>query len=643
MTRGFLRTIYGLVLLGGLLVVTALNVWQSERIERRQVELLARLDALERKVDEGVPTARATAPVAGGTSYPPEVLEGLQDPRNILVAEPDPWLPPEAERGGTLHLLLGDDPKGFNYVLENGSDVQELNRYNNEMLINRHRGDAAKRTPGLAYSMVEEDGGATYVFKLRRDFRWHEPTVEWTSGRYEWLKGEHSVTAHDVVFFLDMVMNPDVTGAASKRSYFEHLVGYEAVDDYTLKLRFSKKSYAQYLIMLDVHAVPRFLYQFDEDGHPYEKAILGQKFQDHWYNPRALGCGPYRFISWNQGVAVELERDRNYPGGGNAYDRIIFSILKDQGQWARKLRTRELHLSTLQPGQFRQEVLEGAPDSPFKDGTLLQGEHMEYGYFYVGWNASRPLFKDKRVRWAMSHAFNVDLLLEKVFLGMGERSTGPIASFSPYFDRSIPTIPFDLDKARSLLDEAGWKDSDGDGIRDQVIDGNKVAFRFTLMVYGSSDEYLTLGNIFKEDLSKIGVAMDLLPMDWANYLKKAEDREFDAVTAAWSTSPDVDFNQIWHSSQADLPKSSNRVAFKNAEADKIIDEMQSEFDPAKRIALSHRFHRLVYEEQPYTFFYTRKRPVFWQQELKNVKFQNDRPHRNPRPWYLSASSAVAKP
>lgn len=639
MTRGFLRSIVGSLFLVVLLTVTALNVWQSERIERRQVDLLQRLDALEKAVADGAAAPTRTAVATPGDAMPAYVLEAMQDPRNLLRLDPEPWLPPGATGGGTLHSLLGDDPKGFNFVAENGSDVQEINSYVNEMLINRHHGDTTLRAPGLAYSMVEEDEGKTYVFKLRKDFRWHEPAVDWSTGRYEWLRGEHPVTAHDVAFWFEMVQNADVTGAASKRSYFENLLSFEATDDYTLTLRFSKKTFAQFLIMLDVHAVPRFLYQFDEDGHPYDKAILGQKFQDHWYNPRALGCGAYRFVSWEPGVALILEKDRGYPGSGNAHDRIVYSVLKDQGQWPRKLRTKELHISVLQPGQYRQEVLEGTPDSPFKDGTLLSGDHMEYGFFYIAWNQQRPMFSDRRVRWAMSHAFNAEMLLQKVFLGMGERATGPIASFSPFYDRSIPPIPFDLQRAAALLDEAGWTDSDGDGIRDKVVDGQKLAFRFTLMLFGSSNEYSTLGSIFKEDLAKIGVTMELLPMDWANYLKKAEDREFDAMTAAWATSPDVDFNQIWHSTQADLPKSSNRIGFKNAEADSIIDAMTSEFDVQRRIELCHRFHKLIYDEQPYTFFYTRKRPVFWQKELQHVVFQKDRPHRNPRAWFLSTPTA----
>ena len=126
----------------------------------------------------------------------------------------------------------------------------------------------------------------------------------------------------------------------------------------------------------------------------------------------------------------------------------------------------------------------------------------------------------------------------------------------------------------------------------------------------------------------------MAPMEWANLLKKVDAREFDAITLAWVSGPPVDFRQIWHSSQADLPKGSNRVGFRNPEADKIIEALESEFDEGKRKKLAQQFHQLLYEEQPYTFFYTRKTKVFWQPELKNVWFQLVRPHINPRPFYL---------
>ena len=643
MTKGFVQGFIRFGLLAVLIVITALNVWQAERIEAKQIQVLDRLSELENQLESGAFTANGSStsqPRGGifGVAEPDYVTKALMDPANTLKRDPTPWLPADAKKGGTLNLLLGTDPKGLNFLTENGNDVTRIQTYVGTGLVSRHKKDDSQYGPELAYFLsetVREDGGSTYLYKLREDFTWHEPTLDFSSGEFDWLKGEHKVTAHDLVFMIDMLMNDQVSGAAPLRSYYDTMTSWKALDDYTLEVQFSEHTYSNRQFSRSFYPMPEFLYAFDEEGNRYDDEILGQRFQDHWYNPNTIGSGPYRFVAFEPGVKLELERYSKYPLGGNAHERILFQILKDQNHWPRKLRTGELHLSYIQPAQYRSEYLEADEDSPFKDGTLKHGEYWEHTYFYVGWNADKPWFGDKRVRKAMSYAFNADLILNEVFLGLGERCTGPMPSFLPYYDDSLPPIPFDLEKAKALLDEAGWIDSDGDGIRDKEIEGALIPFDFALMVYGSSDEYKVLGNIYKEDLAKIGVRMNVRAMEWSNLLKRVDDREFDAVTLAWVSSPDVDFYQIWHSSQADIPKGSNRVGFRNEKADELIMKIREEFAYPERVRLAKEFHQLLYEEQPYTFFYTRKRPAFWQKELKNVWFSRTRPYLKAHAWYLS--------
>ena len=641
MTRSFLFSLLTLVVLVVLLLVTSINVWQLNRTERRLIEMERRVVEIDRALENGTfaTSSGSTGPTGGifGVPHSAEMTAALQDPANLLELDPVPTLPPEARQGGTLYLSMGSNPKGFNLLAESGADVSELYEYVSSPLIHRQRSNPSKWMPELAYSMVTPDEGLTYIFKLRDDFVWQKPIVD-DPEAFAWLEGEHKVTAHDVEFMLDMVMNDQVTGSAPLRSYFEQLESYRAVDDYTFEIKFTGREYSQRSVALpSLMPLPEFLYAYDQFGERYEEEIIGQKFQNHWYK-LAIGCGPYQMTDFESGVKIVLKRNPAYPLGGNAFDQIIYRILPDQNAPPRMLRTKELHLASLQPGQYRTEVLNGEPDSPFLNGELESGEWWTHSYFYIGWNMRKPLFRDKRVRQAMSHAFAGDKMLEEVFLNLGERSTGPMPTFLPYYDKTIPGYAFDLEKASALLDEAGWTDSNGDGIRDKVVDGQSVEFVFDLVVYGSSDEYTTLGSIFSEDLAQIGVKMNVKPMEWSLLLKKVNDRDFDAVTLAWVSSPDVDFNQIWHSSQADTPKSSNHVGFKSEEADAIIEEMKTAFDFRKRVDLAHRFHALIHEEQPYTFFYTRKRTGYWQKSLKNVQFAKTRPYKNHEPWYLAPAN-----
>ncbi len=641
MQSGFLRSLTGLGLLAGLVLITIINVWQSNRIEANQIELLSRLDAVEKAIETGniggTGESIQKGPSGGiwGAPEPDYITKALQDPENMITRDPSSWLPADAKQGGTLNMKMGSDPKGFNFLAENGADVYMLQRYVLVSLATQHLNDVTKYRPELAYSWKVSEDKLTHTFKIRKDIYWQKPDVDWASGKYDWLKGKHQVTARDLEFMMRMLMNPQVAGAAPLRSYLKDLDSYRAIDDHTFEIKFKEAKYSQMTLIYSFFPVPEFLYAYDSDGSRYDDEVLGKRFEDHWYNPRAIGAGPYRLTRFEPGVVIEMERVPNFPMGGNAFDKIVFEILKDQNQPPRKLRTKELHITGVQPGQYRSEYLEGDDDSPFRNGELEMGEYWSYNYFYIGWNADKPWFGDKRVRQAMSYAYNADLILKDVFLGLGERCTGPMPTTQPYYDKSLQPYPFDLEKAAALLDEAGWVDSDGDGIRDKEIDGALVPFAFKLIVYGSSNEYRTMGTIFKEDLAKIGVKMDVNPQEWSNLLKKVDAREFDAITLAWVSGPEVDFRQIWHSEEADKPKGSNRVGFRNPEADRIIEALESEFDAGKRRALAKEFHHLLYDLQPYTFFVTRKSMLFWQPELRNVWFQKVRPHLYARPFYLA--------
>jgi ABC-type transport system substrate-binding protein len=271
-------------------------------------------------------------------------------------------------------------------------------------------------------------------------------------------------------------------------------------------------------------------------------------------------------------------------------------------------------------------------------GPLLGQKNIEtkrmptLGYVYIGYNHNTPFFSDKRVRQAMTLSLDRVGMVKNVFYDLGEVVSGPFSKQTPCYDQTIAPMPYDLALAKKKLDEAGWKDLDADGIRDKIIDGKKVPFVFTLTTYGSSDEYATIANIWREALLYIGVRMDPRPLEWSTMLKKMEEREFDAYTGAWAMDWDVDLMQIWHSSEADKAQSSNRIGFKNKEADRIAEALRAELDPTQRVALCHAFHKLAHEEQPYTFFYENIRPVLYWNDLNTPEFAKIWPQFDIRYW-----------
>ena len=118
-------------------------------------------------------------------------------------------------------------------------------------------------------------------------------------------------------------------------------------------------------------------------------------------------------------------------------------------------------------------------------------------------------------------------------------------------------------------------------------------------------------------------------------VERMEEKDFDAYTGGWVLGWESDPYQIWHSSQADEPQSSNRVGFRNAEADRIIEEARRTFDPEARSALFHRFHQIVYDEQPYTFWFSGMEVGAWGADVENVNFSPLRPFPSNRNWFLN--------
>jgi peptide/nickel transport system substrate-binding protein len=218
-------------------------------------------------------------------------------------------------------------------------------------------------------------------------------------------------------------------------------------------------------------------------------------------------------------------------------------------------------------------------------------------YNYIGWNSQREFFLDKRVRQAMTMLINREEILQKLLFGNAKIVTGNFYIFSKYYDSNMQPWPYDPKRARELLQEAGWLNSAGDGI----LRKNGKKFSFTFTISSGSKFAERLATILKEDLAKSGIEMNVERYEWAVFLKRIKDKEFDATALAWSLNYSSDPYQLWHSSQ--IKGGSNFCSFSNREADRIIEIARQEFDEKKREALYKRFNQILHEEQPYTFLF----------------------------------------
>lgn len=498
--------------------------------------------------------------------------------------------PTGTQNSDMIVVRLEAEPPNLNPFLEDSSAYTVIlvdgNAGNIYQSLLRRSPATLEFVPELAESWEVSEDHLTYTFKVRKD-------VTFSDGK--------PLTAHDVKFTFDAVLDPK-NDTADIRSYLVNLDRVEVVDDYTAVFHCKQPYFGHDEAFGALWIIPKHVFEVGD-------------FNSHPANRNPVGTGPYVLSKWETGQSIVMTARSNYwgpnkPRIGTLHYKIVTDdnagmMALQRGDFdAMRVRSSEDWLRRANTPQFLEKFNRYELWSPV-DGYLGT-------YSWIGWNARRPQFEDKRVRQAMTMLLDRQRILDTILQGIGRVTSGHASPDSPAYDQNIAPWPYDPERAEALLDEAGWVDSDNDGIRDK--DG--VPFRFE-MIYGTgSAEYDKMTTVYKEALTKAGIDMTLRPLEWASFLESVWKRQFDACMMAWVSPVELDMYQIWHSSQAD--QGSNYVNFKNAEADRLIEEARLEFDREKRDALNRQVHAILHEEQPYTFLFNRKRMMAVSKRFENV-------------------------
>lgn len=484
----------------------------------------------------------------------------------------------EPVEGDWLIYHIGAEPGTLNPIVATDAYESVINGGNiYETLIERDNATLELK-PLLAESWEISEDKLTYTFKIRQGVKWHDGAP---------------FTSADVVFSYKTIMDPKVD-APQLRSYYQEIRDVEAIDDYTVKFTYARPYFLALEFCGGMPIVPKHIFE-------------NRDFNTNPAGRSPVGTGPFKFVKWTTGREVVLEKNPDYWGEKPHLNRIVFRIITDSSVALQVLKRQELDVASLTPIQWEKQT-----NSPDFEKHFDKFSYFTPNYSYIGWNSKRPFFADKRVRTALTHLVNRELILDKVMYGLGAIVTNPFYINSPEYDKSIEPIPYDPAAARKLLEEAGWVDHDNDGIRDK--DGVKFSFEF--LIPGGSETGEKIATILKEELDGIGIDMTIRKTEWAVFTTRLNERNFDAVTLAWSMGIESDPYQIWSSTQAEA--GSNFIGFKNAETDKLIEEARKEFDRDKRIELYRQFSEIIHEEQPYTFLFCRKATVAVNKRFENV-------------------------
>jgi peptide/nickel transport system substrate-binding protein len=390
---------------------------------------------------------------------------------------------------------------------------------------------------------------------------------------------------------------------------------YEKINDKEIKFYMKRVYFLSLGYLGSIYVFPKHIYEYRD----------AREFNERRSNP--VGSGPYVFEKWDVGRQVVLRRNENYWGPKPKIKKLVFSFITNTTAVLQAIMAGQVDYTRPMPDQFAEKH----NDEDFRKNfyCLSYWDALNTGYFWIGWNASRPFFADRRVRLAMTHLVDREAIRDHILRNPeAEIPTGTFYIYGPQNDPNIKPWPYDPERAKQLLDEAGWIDHDGDGIRDK--DG--VLFRFKYMISADLALHEQVAKLVKDSAARVGIEVILDPYEWSVFTQKFLKRDFDALNMSWGGDVEQDPYQIWHSSQRQ--SGSNYVDFNNPEADALIEQARQTLDPDKRNALYHRFQRILHEEQPYTFVYTRP-----EQRFLNKRFQNVIIHKvgiNEREWYVPA-------
>jgi peptide/nickel transport system substrate-binding protein len=216
----------------------------------------------------------------------------------------------------------------------------------------------------------------------------------------------------------------------------------------------------------------------------------------------------------------------------------------------------------------------------------------------------------------MSYAFDYGEFLNKIAYGLYQPCQGMNHPTSWAFPKNGPQ-PYkqDLDKAEDLLEQAGWTDSDGDGIRDKEINGRRVKFEFTLLTYQTETGTQT-ATLMKECLGKIGVVCNVKPTEFTVLMDSEQHHKFDAAMGGWGSSPDPDAQ----SNTFKTDENRNYGSYSNKRVDELFEKGRREFDPEKRAAIYGEIHNIAWEDQPYTWLFYRNSFYAFNKNVRGYNF-----------------------
>lgn len=321
--------------------------------------------------------------------------------------------------------------------------------------------------------------------------------------------------------------------------------------------------------------------------------LAGQNIHTSGFAQKPLGSNYYQLKEWRHGEYIKLEKNPTSVLGPANIQTLIERIIPDPAAQFLELMADNIDDMNMDPITYARII----PARPALQARLNQYKELGNSYTYLGFNLKRKPFDDVRIRKAINYAIDKQEIIDGVYLGLGMQIASPYKPGTRWSNPHLKPYAFDPQKARALLAEAGYQDTDGDGIVER--NGRKLSFE--VLTNHGNKEREKLVVIIQRRLREVGIEIRIRSIEWASFITRfIKTGDFDAVVLGWGLGLDPDQYNIWHSSQQ-KPGQFNFIGYSNPKADALLEQGRREFDPVKRMQLYHQFAEVLYEDSPVVY------------------------------------------
>ena len=497
----------------------------------------------------------------GGTPEPTQAPEPTAAEEPTQAAEPTEAPPPETQEPVTLRV-------GTTYIWDTANPTYGWYGYNLRYLIYDTLVEEAgigRFIPGLAESWDVSDDGLVWTFKIREGVTFHDGTP---------------LNAEEVAWSLNWTLEYEPETFAFYLANFAEIV---ALDDTTLQVTLSDPVGNMEYLLMYVWILPRSVWE----GMTYDDIM---EFEDL---SAGIGTGPYKLTEWVEGEYLILEANEDYWRGAPAIDRVVWQEFATEDAMVQALQAGEIDVADDIP-RTAVPTLQDAEniEVPIMESTVI--DELILNSHEAGTQPAS--LNDPAVRLAIAHAIDKQQIVNVAFLGYAEPATVVIpTSLGDWHNSEIQGVPFDLAEGNRILEEAGYLDSDNDGVRED-LEGNPLEYRLNSEDGATETRIL---EIISDGLAQIGISAPPAPMDPDSLIALYPAFDFDLILWGWGLDPDPDFAMLIFTCDEREEGGWNDSGYCDEEFDEMYFEQGITVDHEARRALIWQMEEKLFTDKPY--------------------------------------------